>query len=174
MVPQTRTMAPGRVTLVRVVAWCYIQEMLLRVNAGRSQVYQEGKTMEAARCLERMTMTRRKRVESRAHLEYNVSRMQRAQVSERRSGDHWSRGSPQKLKMCTGNTRKRNDAYETRHSKSESGFVLPETQSCSQRCFHSRDNRVFVLDTRTFGTAVRFPEAEENSSKEAVQNRPNS
>lgn len=76
--------------------------------------------------------------------------------------------------MCTERTRKRNDAYETRHSKSKSGFVLPETQSCSQHCFRSRDNRVFALDTRTFGTAARLSEAEDNSSRVAVQNMLNS
>lgn len=74
--------------------------------------------------------------------------------------------------MCTGHTRKRNDAYETGHSNS--GSVLPETQSCNQHCFRSRDNRVFALDTRTFWTAARFPVAEKNSSKEAVRNRLNS
>lgn len=116
-------------------------------------MYQEGKIAETATSLERMTVIRCRRVESRAHQEYNVSRMQPAQLSERRSGDHWSRGSSQKLKMYTGRT---------------------ETQSCNQHCFRSRDNRVFALDTRTFGTAARLPVAEKNPGKEAVRNRLNS
>jgi hypothetical protein len=147
-------MEPGRVTLVRVAAWCYMpqltQEKSSKVNVGESQVYQEGKTAGTA-SLERMVRCRR--VESRAHQEYSVSRMQPAQLSERRSGDHWSRGSSQKLKMYTGRT---------------------ETQSCNQHCFRSRDNRVFALDTRTFGTAARLPVAEKNSSEEAVRNTLNS
>ncbi len=109
MVPQTRTMAPGRATLARVAAWCYRPKLkqgkLSKANTGwQSPVYQEGKTAEITKSFGRTTMIRCRRVESRAHLECNVSQMQRAQMSEKRSGDHWSRDPLQKSKMYTGRT----------------------------------------------------------------------
>ena len=86
-------MAPGKATLAQVAAWCYrpklTQGKLPKANAGPlSPVYQEGKTTEMTKSLGRTTMIWCTRVGSRAHQEYDVSQMQRAQMSEKRIGDH--------------------------------------------------------------------------------------